>query len=178
MWTEVDLSHVHLSFLRAEWHKIPVANKDEFRQLLDAPHLSDRAENDLRIQLLNSLRKPLLQRIPGDTRWYEVRHLQESHLIELRVIGRCGWDDGADQNELDKVAKRKHNHLKENPLSWEAPILWGHNKSGPFTILEGNNRLTAYAAARHRPPMNIPIYIGLSDKPCFWHLSDPFLKPF
>lgn len=41
------------------------------------------------------------------------------------------------------------------------PILWGHDKGGPFAILEGNKRLIAYTAGA-RAGIDIPVLIGLS----------------
>jgi hypothetical protein len=51
------------------------------------------------------------------------------------------------------------------------PILWGHSKAGPFTIIEGNKRLIAYAATGETT-INIPVLIGLSPMRCLWHILD------
>ncbi len=80
-------------------------------------------------------------------------------------------DENRAKNELPKVAARKKLPLRVAPSSWERPILWGHDRNGPFTIIEGNNRLTAYAASG-QSGLNIPAFIGLSTMRCVWHLSD------
>jgi hypothetical protein len=43
--------------------------------------------------------------------------------------------------------------------------------NGPFSILEGNNRLTAYACSTHSG-LNTPVFVGLSPMRCLWHLVD------
>ena len=171
-WRVVTVHAVHLAFARAEWHKLPGATLAE-RHLIDSADLTNDAENERRRQLLYDRRAPLLQRVPADTTWYEVRHLQAGHLGELLVIGRCGWDAGADCNELSNVAKRRPLVLTTQPSQWNEPIFWGHSRTGPFTILEGNNRLVAYAATSTPPMIMVPVYVGLSPSLCFWHLPDP-----
>ena len=44
-------------------------------------------------------------------------------------------------------------------------------RHGPFTILEGNNRMVAYAASGAEAV--IPrVYVGVSPSPCIWHGPD------
>jgi hypothetical protein len=172
LWQPVTVHAVHLAFVSAEWPKLPLAMPAE-RHLIDAPDLTNASENERRRALLYSWRKPLMEKVPRGTSWYEVRYLERRHLDELLVIGRCGWDDVADRNELPMVAKREHLVLATPPAEWSEPILWGHDRSGPFTILEGNNRLVAYAATSVPPTLKIPVYIGLSPSRCCWHLPDP-----
>ncbi len=156
-WDKVTISRVYHAFLKSEfdrcvqtWGHLAIANK----ALIDAPNFEDESENCKRAFLL-CFRAPLLFRIPSSTIWYKVVSLKESHLNELLVIGRCGWDDGADRNELLNVAKRKPDKLRSVPSEWTIPILWGHAKEGPLTIIEGNHRLVAYAALQTRPELSI-----------------------
>ncbi len=82
------------------------------------------------------------------------------------------WD--AAGNKLDQVAAVAQVPLESPPIAWDGHIiLWGHDKGGPFSILEGNHRLLAYAHAKSRPPLSIEVYVGLSLSRCFWHLADP-----
>jgi hypothetical protein len=171
LWRRVTVHAVHLAFVRAEWNKIPLARPEE-RQLIEAPDLTNVSENNRRRELLYSRRAPLLAKIPRDTAWHEVQHLERTHLEQLFVIGRCDWDDSKDKNELSNVAKRKHFVLETPPARWSEPILWGHSQVGPFTILEGNHRLVAYAGMSEPPTLKIRVYVGLSRNPCFWHLRD------
>lgn len=172
-WAPVPIHAPLLAFLKAEWDKwVPITRWVD-RRLISEPNISDASENHLRACLISAIRGPLLQHLPQDTQWFEVKWLRAEHLHELRVIGRCGWDDSNDKNELLKVAARRPQQLLSDVDSWDPPILWGHSKTGPFTILEGNNRLTAYAASS-RMSLKLPCYVGLSMNPCFWHLADDF----
>jgi hypothetical protein len=79
------------------------------------------------------------------------------------VIGRCGLDDWADGNEVLKA--RKKIHLIEAPSNWKSIILIGHTRIGPFTIVEGNNRIVAYMSS-NRNGLDVPVYVGLGLVPC------------
>jgi hypothetical protein len=100
-----------------------------------------------------------------------VHSLTDNELGDLHVVNYHEWNDPADKNELAKVAARKKTQLQSEPSSWEPPILWGHDKNGPFAIIEGNNRLTAYAASG-RSGLNIPLFVGLSPIKCIWLILD------
>jgi hypothetical protein len=117
------------------------------------------------------IRNVFVVEIPPDTEWYEVKSLTDTELSELHVVNYQDWNDPADKNELTKVAVRKPLELRERPESWEQCILWGHDKKGPFAIIEGNNRLTAFVASG-RSGLNIPIFVGLSSMRCVWHILD------
>jgi hypothetical protein len=56
------------------------------------------------------------------------------------------------------------------PSNWGTPILWGHDRKGPFTIIEGNHRLVAYASQANKSGLSVPVFVGLSKTPCFWHI--------
>ena len=171
IWEPVTIDHVHLAFFRSEFAKLPgriVGDED----LAQHPDVSDPIQNRRRQTLLYGWRKPLLERIPASTTWYEVRYLCEGHLHQLRIIDFPDWNSPQDRNELLKVAGRKTIAMKDDPSQWSAPILWGHTRKGPFTIIEGNNRLIAYASLTRRPPLRIATYVGLSADPCCWHHPD------
>src|SRR5262245_22025454 len=170
-WTSVSFHHVRLAFLRAEWHKIP-GSSQATRFLIDRPDLTSHIDNERRRCLLEEHRAPLLRHVPHDTSWFEVNHLFPNHLEELLVIGRCGWDSPDDGNQLALVAKRCPRPLQDLPHTWAQPIFWGHSRRGPFTILEGNNRLVALAGSTPIPEFQLSLYIGLSSAPCRWHLPD------
>jgi hypothetical protein len=161
-------------FLLNELHKVVQLSLDQHMMgVVENPNTKNPDDNHLRLRILTYLRGSLVGEIPPDTRWFEVHSLSKGDLAELRVIARCGWDDPADQNELIKVAKRKPEPLSAAPAAWRKPILWGHDQTGPFTILEGNHRLVAYAAADDPPDLCIPVIVGLSPTPCFFHMPDP-----
>src|SRR5579871_2188623 len=173
-WAATTIHAPLLVFLKAEWDKWARMTRFVNRDLVSQPNLNDDAENHLRACLISAVRGPLLQQLPQDTQWFEVKWLRHEHLDELRVVGRCGWDDVNDENELLKVAARKPQKMLKETASWDPPILWGHSKAGPFTILEGNNRLTSYASSAGTRDLQVLCYVGLSPNPCVWHLADPY----
>jgi len=172
-WEKVTPHHVYHAFLKGEFARLSEPIRLTEKTLIEKPDLSDAEQNSKRFALLVQIRGPLLQWIPCSTEWYLVKSLEETHLHQLLVIARCGWDSPSDRNELFSVAMRKLITLHTNPNDWATPILWGHTKEGPFTILEGNNRLVAYTSTNPRPKLSIPVYIGLSRDYCVWHYLDP-----
>src|SRR5262249_19706612 len=125
-------------------------------------------ENHVRLRLLCLIRRHLICEIPPDTEWYEVRNLTDNELPELRIIGRCGLD-WADNNELLKVREKRP--LTKPPSEWRSIVLFAHDQAGPFTIIEGNHRLAAYASSGQRE-LDIPVYVGLSEMPFFFNCFD------
>jgi hypothetical protein len=174
-WRRVDNSEACLAFLLAEWDKEAGRTAWYDKALIENPDLADPTQNAIRRLILGSWRAPLLDKIPVDTTWFRVDSLREAHLHQLFVIGSDDWRDPEDHNELLQVGRRRGEPLDRPPSDWHAPLLWGHGRSGPFTILEGNNRLVNYAATRERPPLEITCFIGLSPSPCVWHEPD---RPF
>jgi len=171
-WTSATSAEVCLAFLRAEWDKVPEITGWHDRGLIDAPDLRDGRENSLRRLILGSWREPLLAQIPADTLWWLVRSLRHTHTAELLVIASDDWRDPIDRNELLNVAQRRGEALRIPPTEWSPPILWGHEREGPFTILEGNNRLVNYAASAPQLAFEVECFVGLSPSPSVWHLPD------
>lgn len=170
-WRRISIHAVYAAFLKSEWERIPL-RKNWPRSLVTHPNLRDRRENYVRLKLLYGHRWRLFMEIPPDTVWHVVTALTERHLHELRVIGRFAWDHPGHKNELLQAAARRPRPMRQPPRRWERIILWGHHKSGPFTILEGNHRLTAYAATPGAPAFSLPVYVGLSPSLCSLHLAD------
>lgn len=174
-WKHVAVHEVIAELLRGETHKLRVALSPaavaHLTPLIDSPNIADPQENHARLRLLHLIRRQLIGEIPPDTRWYEVRNLTDAELPELHVIARCGWDDPRDQNELLRVAARSPRSLTSQPKNWPRPILWGHTNAGPFTIMEGNNRLTAYVS-NNQSGIAIPVLVGVSAAQCFFHMFD------
>jgi hypothetical protein len=175
-WAPVSIHKVILTWLRSE-RGTNARSSSAFpmplwslglSRLLDQPNLDDPEENRARLRLFYLTGRWLgfFVEIPPDTEWYEVHNLTDHELGELHVVNYADWNDPGDKNELAKVAARKQIALREPPSSWEPPILWGHNNAGPFTIIEGNNRLTAYAASG-QSGLNRPVPMQ-----CVWHVLD------
>ena len=144
-WIEVGFNPVALAFLVGEWDKWPQYYWPVDKRLITHADLNNAGENGTRALLLVRVRGLLLERVPPDTRWFEVKYLRDSHLEQLLVIGRCGFIALQDDHALRSAAKTKSTPLRTQPSAWAPPVLWGHERNGPFTILEGNHRLTAYA---------------------------------
>jgi len=99
---------------------------------------------------------------------------QWSELDELYVSARHTeqWKVGG--YKLENVATTVQEPLTSPPSAWRGRIiLWGHDRSGPFSIIEGNHRILGYAGAKTRPPLNIDVYVGTSPSHCYWHFADP-----
>jgi hypothetical protein len=175
----VSLHAVVLAWLRAERKtrlakRLSAAAPDfllAVDRLLDESDLYDPGQNRIRLRLLYVIRLSLFVELPPDICWFRVQNLTDDNLIELRAINDAAWNDPDDKNELLKVAARKQIELEKSPVDWETPILFGHHRGGPFTIIEGNTRLVSYSASNTNG-INIPIYIGLSRLKCVWHILD------
>ena len=115
----------------------------------------------------------LLGRVPGDTQWFDLKFLREEHFGHLRAINFSDRNSPEDMNELEKVALRRREPLLTPVAGWERPIPWGHERSGPLTIIEGDHRLSALAGTVvARRSCAIPVLVGLSPSLCHWHLPD------
>ena len=174
-WHPVTKDAVILEFLRSERHTLNI----DIPALIDQPNIDSRAENALRLKHFAKIRKPLLERIPPDIHWYKVNTLTDADLPDLRVIGRsCFYNShGINENELQIAASELSTILRRPPMNsqspnWGIPILWAHKRTGPFTIIEGNHRLASYASQSYNSGLSIPVYVGLSNNSCFWHIYD------
>ena len=172
LWEPANLNVVVLAFLKAEWNEYTEDIKIQYSKIIESPTLGDVNEDRIRSQLLAARRGPLLSHIPSNTSWFMVSHLRRQHFSELLVINHSHWTSSEDRNELLKVVSRRPEPLKSHPRSWATPILWGHSKAGPFTILEGNHRLTALASSAETLEYPLVAYIGLAQSKCHWHLPD------
>jgi hypothetical protein len=174
----MNVHHVVRAWLRAERDSYVAQvqprtglSVPEIAALLDNADLGNPDQNRARLRLLYWTRNVFVLEIPPDTEWYEVWNLKHEHTGELLAVNHANWTDPADKNELHNVAKRKAKPLRKELSEWEPPILWGHDRSGPFTIMEGNNRLASYASSG-RTDLDIPVFVGLSPLKCLYHLPD------
>ena len=142
--------------------------------VIDNPDLNDPLQNHKRLRLLYLKRAKFMIEIPPDTTWWNVRSLTEDELGELHVSARHTEQWNVDNYKLESVAAVVRKGLTSPPTTWPGRIiLWGHERTGPFSILEGNHRMLAYANTARRPPLNIDVYVGLSPSLCYWHFDDP-----
>jgi hypothetical protein len=167
VWSEISINNVVSEFLRAERHRYDPT----CFPIIDNPNLSDPMENHDRLRLLYVPRAIFMIEIPPDTKWYEVENLTESELDELYLSAR--HSESWAGKKLDEGAATAQLPLTSPPETWARLILWGHDKKGPFSILEGCHRMLAYAYANPRPRLSLPVYVGLSPSYCYWHHADP-----
>jgi hypothetical protein len=166
LWHPATSAEVVIAFLKAERHRSSrygLQLTSEQNGLIDSPNLRDPIGNEKRLSLLKTSfrRAPLWDAIPETTQWFRVEYLRYSHLDQLLVIPEKGW-----LNFASRIPKEM-----SDPERWAPPILWGHNKEGPFTVLEGNNRINWIAAKRYSR-LELGVLIGLSADRCPWHWPD------
>jgi hypothetical protein len=172
-WTKVSINNVVSEFLRGERDTISRICPP-WLPIIDSPNLRDPLENHKRLRLLYIHRANFWIEVPPDTVWHEVHSLTEDELDELYLSARHNGEWDAAGSRLVKVAAVSPPPLRASPDVWPGRIiLWGHGQTGPFTILEGNHRMLAYAAAPRRPLLDIGVHIGLSESFCYWHFADP-----
>jgi hypothetical protein len=144
-------------FYRDEFHH----DRDSFEHLVLHADIENEAENALRRALLFRRRGHMWRELPADTQWWEVC-LEPGDLKLLRVFPRAQWRRIASGSFLlEHIAERIRSKKfsggtrefisKVQALSYRlrtdqtrsCVLLIGIDENLPFTILEGNHRLTA-----------------------------------
>ena len=185
-WQPISIHQVILTWLRAERATnlqnrllLPEAIwRLAVNPLLDNADLNDPEENRARLRFFYIMRNVFFGDIPIDTEWSEVRFLTDQEINEIRAVNHVEWThpQGQDNNELETVAARKDIPALAPPSAWESPILFAHDRNGPFTIMEGNKRLTGYVRSG-QTGINVPVIVGISKIKCFWHVGDNVTSP-
>jgi hypothetical protein len=144
-------------FYRDEFHR----DRESFENVVMHANIADEAENALRRALLFRRRGHMLRELPSDTQWWEVC-IEPGDLKVIRVFPRAQWRRIASgsfllEDIVDRIRNKKFSgHTREfiskvQALSYRlrtdedrsCVLLIGVNERLPFTILEGNHRLTA-----------------------------------
>jgi hypothetical protein len=144
-------------FYQEEFHH----DRENFEQLVLEANVTNETENALRRALLFRRRGHMWRELPSDTQWWEVE-IEISDLNLLRVFPRAQWRRVADgsfllrdiverirtvrfkghtRDFISKVQALSYRIRVENDAS--SVLLIGIDEQKPFTILEGNHRLTA-----------------------------------
>lgn len=162
----VNENEVIAEFLRSEFYQ------DEFRRfhkrfalLVSNPDFSDERENSLRRALLFRRRGRLWRELPPDTEWWEIE-LSPMDIYRIRVFPRNQWlrygvpsfllHDTVDRirtrilshsndNFIEKVRSLSLEMKTEQNAEYNSVILIAIDEHAPFTIIEGNHRMTAAA---------------------------------
>lgn len=154
---EVIAEFLKNEFYQEEFHR----DREKFEQLVLEADTTNETENALRRALLFRRRGHMWRELPADTTWWEVQ-LEAVDLPRLRVFPRAQWRKVADRSfQLTEITERiRSQHFtgptaefvtKIQSLSYQlrhhpdnsSVLLIGVDEIQPFTILEGNHRLTA-----------------------------------
>jgi hypothetical protein len=149
-------------FLKNEfYHKEFNSYRDVFHNLVFDPDLTNQRDNALRRALLFRRRGPMWRELPRDTQWWEVE-FQPGDLSSMSVLPRAQWlrlargsfylsdivdrirareGQGGSSEFLSKI-RYISQHLRRQ-VAASSVLLIGVDESSPFTIIEGNHRLTA-----------------------------------
>jgi hypothetical protein len=169
-WESASIHDVAVEILVADQRKL-----DQFpeplRQKALSRDTSRPADNHFRLRLLHHICGQVVCEIPPDTAWFAVRSLSRRELDEVTVIAPWGWHVDGDHRLL-AVAPVRGAAMESCPSSWRMPVLWGHSRDGPFTIIDGHHRLTSYARYAGASTPSIPVLVGLSETPCWLHAMD------
>src|SRR3990167_1029489 len=155
------INHVIHAFVQAEAHKL-VDLPDNYAAMIATPDFESLAENLTRSSILTHLlKRSVLSRVPSDTQWYESELSKEDASLVLTIADPY-W-----------VSLAAHRTRPMEDREWIRPILFGHDGDGPWCILEGNHRLTAWVNSEKE---SVPVYVGISAQACPWHWLDWVFK--
>jgi len=154
---EVIAEFLKNEFYQEEFHR----DRSNFEQLVLEADVTNETENALRRALLYRRRGHMLRELPADTQWWEVQ-IEASDLNLVRVFPRAQWRrvaggsfllrdiverirtvrfSGRTRDFISKVQALSYRIRLEKDAS--SVMLIGVDEERPFTILEGNHRLTA-----------------------------------
>jgi O-antigen/teichoic acid export membrane protein len=188
----VTEDEVIATFLKSEFDR-PIYR--EYREVLGnivrSPNLEDPSENAKRRALLFIRHFALWKELPSDTEWFEVE-VRDPDLDRIRVFPRAQWRKLAPRSFwIREVAERirKQEEIKEGPFGSKLAaigsrlqeaddlgcvLLIGVNENEPFTILDGNHRLTASMLTSPPSTGRLRFLCGLSPRmtECCWYTTN------
>jgi hypothetical protein len=180
-------------FYQEEFHR----DRVKYEQIVMDADITDETENALRKALLFRRRGHMWRELPADTQWWHVQ-IEPADLNLIRVFPRAQWRKVANGNFLltDIVGRIRTGHYsgrtrdfiaKVQALSYRlrvdsdssSVLLIGVDENSPFTILEGNHRLTAaLLASQHVLQNRFRIMCGFSprmNESCWYETNIPNL---
>src|SRR4051812_8991400 len=158
----VTEAEVIAEFLKNEFYEEEFHNdRERFRRLVMEADVTNQGENAIRRALLFRRRGHMMRELPSDTQWWETE-LEQQDLARVRVFPRAQWRRVADGSFFinDIVARIRNNGIRPADQDFAkkiqalsasmresargtAVMLIGIDETLPFTILEGNHRMTA-----------------------------------
>ena len=170
-------------------------NRDRlaFEHLILEPNLENPTENAIRRALFCRRRGHLWRELPEPTEWHEVE-LEGVDFSRIRVFPRFPWNAlGADDLLINSIVQRIRSgrpqyqkrllakihsvayRLRSERTRRSAVMLVGIDERHPFTILEGNHRLTAaMLISAEIVPSRFQVFCGFSRQmnDCCWYDSN------
>jgi len=148
------------------------------RSLVDAPDITNAAENAYRRQLLASYRAYIFEELPPHTVWYRAL-LSRSEVMRVRYIDYDYWNELSDGTRLPIVAAEairagreiygQSTHVfLESAAELRAGalfptlILVGTAPDEQLTVYEGHGRLTTYLLAPECIPDELEVVAGFA----------------
>jgi hypothetical protein len=150
--------------------------------ILTAPELSNREHNELRARLLECVHAPLLVGLPPNTDWYQTV-LSPSEVGALRCGNFTAWMRVGLPTRLisaiaanidassafpifakERIADIERRIRDGRPVG--AVIALATSLTGPFVLMEGHHRATAYARAG--TGVAVPAFLGVGDEMANW----------
>ena len=136
-------------------------DRARFERVVTDADVTNERENAIRRALLFRRRGHMLRELPADTQWWEMQ-LEPGDFERVRVFPRAQWRRIADASfHINDIVGRIRSHgIRPNDKAFAAKLealsaqlrdgatgstvmLIGIDEAQPFTILEGNHRLTA-----------------------------------
>lgn len=138
-WLRAEMSHPRQQF--GEYYK---QYSQGLNLALENPCFEDKEQNDNRRFVFDKVRGDysLWRPIHKDTEWYKTYFIYPS--LTTIIYGPFP----------PSIQYSNNSYAKLNDI-----ILWGHEKQGPFIIIEGNHR---WYASKWFMPQIITAYVGLS----------------
>ena len=156
-------AEVIAEFLKNEFYEDDFDHdRERFERVVMDADVTNEGANAIRRALLFRRRGHMLRELPADTQWWEMQ-LEPGDLRRVRVFPRAQWRRLADGSfSINDIVKRIRSHgigpqdeafaakirtlsaqLRDDQAVGSTVMLIGIDEAQPFTILEGNHRLTA-----------------------------------
>jgi len=158
IWKEVERDEIVWAWLKAEArnsnHQFVKCYKEIMGEVgdieLNNPSFSDTKQNEDRMTVFNRVRGEyyLWKPIHENTKWYRTKIVINNPF--RHIYGPYPPKDVYSCDNLDGI------------------ILWGHEKKGPFIVLEGNHR---WYGCKRWIPFITDVYVGLSEQKYALHAT-------
>lgn len=187
-------AEVIAEFLKNEFHHQAFhRDRGRFEHLVMDADVNNEEQNALRRALLYRVRGHMWRELPADTEWYQIE-IEEKDLHLVRVFPRAQWRKIASgdfqlADVVERIRARQHAGKvtefvsKVQSLSYRlrlepdnsSVMLIGAGEGKPYTIIEGNHRITAALLASPEVlQKHFRVFCGLSPhmNQCCWYTTN------